>query len=290
MNPALENMLSRYTIRTQAEADYALREILQEICLVGIWRAKLFEHMAFYGGTALRILYGLDRFSEDLDFTLLKPKATFNWDPFAKTIEQELESYGFSVSLQQKEKSFESSVQSAFLKTNTLTALLKVGGCNSFLKGVHPQANLKIKVEVDTNPTLGFKTKQHYLTDPLPIPILTVDESDLFASKLHAALYRTWKKRVKGRDWYDLIWFIRRKIPLNFPFFKKCLLHLESEEYPEKIQAGNLIECILERLKGIDREALIADVRPFVKDPHILSTWDFDFFKFWIQKIEIFER
>ena len=86
MNPALETMLNRYTIQSQAEADYALREILQEICLVGIWRAKLFEHMAFYGGTALRILYGLDRFSEDLDFTLLKPQASFNWKPFAKTI------------------------------------------------------------------------------------------------------------------------------------------------------------------------------------------------------------
>ena len=289
MNPALETMLNRYTIHTQAEADYALREILQEICLVGIWRAKLFEHMAFYGGTALRILYGLDRFSEDLDFTLLKPQASFNWKPFAKTIEQELEAYGFTVSLQQKEKSFDSSVQSAFLKTNTLTALLKVRGGDLMVKGIHPQANLKVKVEVDTNPTLGFNTRQHYLTDPLPIPILTVNESDLFACKLHAALYRTWKNRVKGRDWYDLIWFIRRKISLNFTFFKKCMVHLASEPYPERIQADNLVDCILQRLKEINRESLIADVRPFVKDPQILSTWDFDFFKFWIEKIEIFE-
>ena len=175
------------------------------------------------------------------------------------------------------------------LKTNTLTALLKVRGGDLMVKGIHPQANLKVKVEVDTNPTLGFNTRQHYLTDPLPIPILTVNESDLFACKLHAALYRTWKNRVKGRDWYDLIWFIRRKIPLNFTFFKKCMLHLASEPYPERIQADNLVDCILQRLKEIDREALIADVRPFVKDPQILSTWDFDFFKFWIQKIEIFE-
>ncbi len=146
-NPILKTMLEKYSIETQIEMDRAIREILQEICLVGMWRAKFFESAAFYGGTALRILYGLDRFSEDLDFTLLKPNQDFSWAPFASTIKAELQSYGFSIDFKPKQKMFDSPIKSAFLKTDTQTALLKVGIPDIKMKGIYPSAKLRIKVE-----------------------------------------------------------------------------------------------------------------------------------------------
>src|SRR6516165_12760038 len=91
MNPALETLLKRYKCETRAQYERALKEILQELALVGLWRSRFFEHAAFYGGTALRILYGIDRFSEDLDFTLLTPSEHFSWHPFLRAIIDELE-------------------------------------------------------------------------------------------------------------------------------------------------------------------------------------------------------
>src|SRR5579885_1376730 len=127
MNDAIRRMLQRYKTTNRVDTERALREILQEVTLVGLWRGKFFEHAAFYGGTALRILYGLDRFSEDLDFTLLDNKHPFDWSLFERNVTEELSSYGFEVSFAEKKKSAETAVQSAFLKTNTRHALLQIG-------------------------------------------------------------------------------------------------------------------------------------------------------------------
>src|ERR1700688_1605058 len=97
MNSAIKQMLGKYECRSLQEHDQALREILQEIALVGLWRGKFFEHAAFYGGTALRILYGLDRFSEDLDFSLLAPSPDFNLARYTASLEEELLAFGFNV-------------------------------------------------------------------------------------------------------------------------------------------------------------------------------------------------
>jgi predicted nucleotidyltransferase component of viral defense system len=119
MNEIIQGMLKKYAPRSPMEHERALCEILQEIALVGLWRGKFFEQAAFYGGTALRILYGLDRFSEDLDFTLLHPNAHFTWSHYAKSLVEELQAYGFNVELIEKKKSIESAIKSAFLKTKT---------------------------------------------------------------------------------------------------------------------------------------------------------------------------
>jgi predicted nucleotidyltransferase component of viral defense system len=156
MNNALEQMLKRYQCRSFHEHEQALREILQEIALVGLWRGKFFEHAAFYGGTALRIFYNLDRFSEDLDFTLLTPNPHWSWQPFGEVIRNELASFGFDVSFVEKEKTTQTAVKSAFLKTPTVQELLKIGVHSTFLKGVHPDTLIRIKVEIDTDPPSGF--------------------------------------------------------------------------------------------------------------------------------------
>src|SRR5437764_8723275 len=169
MNEIVQAMLQKYSPKSPIEQERALCEILQEITLVGLWRGKFFEHAAFYGGTALRILYGLDRFSEDLDFTLFKADVNFKWTPYSKAVVDELHSYGFEVELVEKKKSVDSAVKSAFLKTNTVESLLKIGTLESSLKGIHPETLLRIKVEIDTDPIPGLQVKNQYIRAPIPV-------------------------------------------------------------------------------------------------------------------------
>ena len=282
-------MLQKYIIRSRNDALRALREILQEIVLLGIWRAKLFEHLGFYGGTALRILYGLNRFSEDIDFTLLERNKTFVWGPFASTIEAELKAYGFDFELQQKKKSFITAVESAFLKTNTLKALLHVGIPHDLFHGFHPDSMLKIKVEVDTDPVLGFRTTQQMLSQPLPIPVTTIELSDLFASKLHAALFRAWKNRTKGRDWYDVVWYISKGIPLNLSYFEKCLKNHQPLPSQLPLTLDSLKDLIIGKIDTLDMDAVKADVGFFIRDNEraLIDAWNKDYFISWIKKIKI---
>lgn len=287
MSRVLEQMLEKYDLSDSHSIHRAIREVLQEIVLTGIWRAKLFEHMAFYGGTALRILYGLDRFSEDIDFSLLKPNPDFKWAPFAKTIENELKGFGFDFTLEQKEKSFSSDVQSAFLKTNTLQAMLKVGINKDLTFGIHPDTILKIKIEVDTDPVLGFRTQQEMLRNPIAIPITTIVKPDLFASKMHAALYRAWKNRVKGRDWYDVIWYIRNKVPIGLKHFTECLEKNfpGKENVPKDLSA--LKNLITKKIDTLDIDSAKKDILPFVRDTEAIDLWDKDYLKYWIERLEL---
>ncbi len=286
MNESVKTMLQKYSPKSPFEQERALREILQEIALVGLWRGKFFEHAAFYGGTALRILYGLDRFSEDLDFTLSKADPHFQWTPYAKTIVDELQSYGFDVELVNKIKSKDSSIRSAFLKTNTVESLLKIGSRESHLKGMHPEAFLRIKVEIDTDPIPGFKIKNQYIKAPIPVSISTVVESDLFACKLHAALYRAWKNRIKGRDWYDIVWFIRKEIPLNLDYLSACMHSNGQLNQNELLTPERLAVFFYKRLETLDFELAKADIQSFLADSSQLREWSPDFFKYWFSQIK----
>lgn len=285
MNDSIKRMLQRYKTITRSDSERALREILQEITLVGLWRGKFFEHAAFYGGTALRVLYGLDRFSEDLDFTLLDNNRSFDWSLFEKNVVDELAGYGFEVSFIEKRKTQETAVQSAFLKTNTLNALLQIGIDGFFNSGVHPDALIRIKVEVDADPVLGFDVESVFLHEPLPVSIKTLKESSLFAGKAHAALYRAWKNRVKGRDWYDLVWFLRRDIPLNRHYFEECMRAKYELSKNESLTEENLKDLLNQRVEQIDLKSAIEDVRPFLKDPASLDLWSLEFFRHWIARL-----
>lgn len=286
MNETIQAMLQKYSPKSLMEQERALREILQEIALVGLWRGKFFEHAAFYGGTALRILYGLDRFSEDLDFTLFKPNAHFKWEPYAKTVIDEMRSYGFEVELTEKIKNLDTPIKSAFLKANTLESMLKIGALKVGLKGTHPETILRIKVEIDTDPIPGLKMKHHYIKDPIPVSIATIIESDLFACKLYAALYRAWKNRVKGRDWYDIIWFIRREIPLNLEYLSICMQNNNQLEKGQFLTQKKLNDIFSSRLATLNIEDAKLDVRPFLKDTSQLTEWSVDFFQYWFSQIK----
>ena len=202
MNPAIASMLERYERRSADDHVNALREILQEIALCGLWRAKFFEHAAFYGGTALRVLYGLDRFSEDMDFSLLAPADDFDLGPYCVAVEEELRAWGFPATLRVKRKTARSAIESAFLKANTRQLLLTIEA-GEIASAIHGRRELKVKLEVDTDPPPGFSTETKFLLQPIPFSVKTYDPPSLFAGKMHAVLCRGWGTRVKGRDWYE---------------------------------------------------------------------------------------
>lgn len=275
MNQAILAMLDKYKCRTKSDFENALKEIIQEVALVGLWRSKFFDHAAFYGGTALRILYELDRFSEDLDFTLLKPHKTFDLNPFLKAIETELSAFGLHMEVLKKSKSVDNQIQSAFLKGNTLKHLIEIGVPKNLLKNKSDEL-IKIKLELDTDPPPAFDTTTHFLLNPTPCSVRVVIEEDLFAGKMHALLCREWKTRVKGRDWYDLIWYVQRKVPLN-------LRHLEarmqqSGHLKEKLTPASFRERLKDRIATIHFNEAKKDVLPFIKSIHSLDLWGKDFF------------
>ena len=265
-------MLSRYECRSLHDHEQALREIFQEIALVGLWRGKFFEHAAFYGGTALRIFYNLDRFSEDLDFTLLVPRAQWRWSQYEDSIITELRSYGFDASFVEKEKRVQSAVKSAFLKETTVQELLKIG--------VRSDLMIRIGVEIDTDPPLRFESENRFLSQPVPVAIKCVNEASLFAAKMRSALFRVWKKHVKGRDWYDVVWFIRRKTPLRLSLFSE----LGGEK--NDLDRDAFLKMANERIDQLDIPAAIEDIVHFVRDGEsIRKTWSKDFFRHWLASI-----
>jgi len=184
MRDVVINMLQNYNCKTAGDYEQALREILQSIALLGLWRSKFFEHAAFYGGTALRILYGLDRYSEDLDFSLLRPKTDFRLDDYGNAIKTELKAFGFSAEYQPKSKKLDSQIQSAFINAETQKELVRLTGDIEIVRGIFAKKVLRIKLEIDTNPPLGFNTEMLTIRQPIPFPVRTYTLSDLFAGKM----------------------------------------------------------------------------------------------------------
>jgi predicted nucleotidyltransferase component of viral defense system len=271
MNDAVRQMIARHRPDTPADHIRALGDVLQELALLGLWRSKFYEHAAFYGGTALRVLHGLDRFSEDLDFSLLAPNPTFDLARYMAALETELSAFGFDVRAREKGGTTRrAAIQSAFLKTNTPEALTR---------SVHRDQVLTIKIEVDTDPPPGFETEVRYLLSPIPFAVRVYALPDLFAGKMHALLGRRWKTRVKGRDWYDLVWFAANHPELH-------LAHLEAR----MVQSGHwppggaltaaVWRTLLDRaIDALNIEQARADVLPFVPDPDALTLWSPAFFR-----------
>ncbi|MCL9823601.1 nucleotidyl transferase AbiEii/AbiGii toxin family protein [Helicobacter colisuis] len=215
----MEQMLKKYNPKSETELINALKEIFQEITLLGLYRGGFFNKAAFYGGTSLRILYGLERFSEDLDFSLLEKNKSFDMEKYFPSIVNEFEALGIEVSLNKKSKSNETNIESAFLKNDTSIHTLNIEAKG--LEDIHNGRRIKIKLEVDTNPPLKFQTKSKTLLLPMTFNIRTMTLPNLYAGKMHALLFRNWKTRVKGRDWFDFEWYVKNNIPLNLSFMSK---------------------------------------------------------------------
>lgn len=285
LNPSIAKMLDLYRDIPLSE-EQKMREILQQFALLGLARQNFFEHAAFYGGTALRILHGLDRFSEDLDFSLLKSNPNFNIAPYLEGLETELNAFGFDVEVNVKEKNHQTAILSAFLKTNTMNLLLAVQG-HVKRRDLHPETKIRIKMEIDTDPPMGFTLDTHVVLNPVPFNVVTFDKSDLFAGKLHAALCRQWKQRVKGRDWYDLIWFLREKIPLNLTHLSQRMQQLGNLEPGKELDDASLRDLLEKKIDQIDWERAKEDVAAFITNHEQLDLWSPTFFKQIIKRIVI---
>jgi len=278
MNEAVRQMLSAYEVRSVQDSLWALREVMQEIALLGLWRGKFFEKAAFYGGTALRVLYGLDRYSEDLDFSLLKKGDGFELGDYGESLMRELASFGFAVEIEGRKKQAQTAVQSAFLKADTRTQMITVEFERGLVQQIPRNQVLKIKLEVDTDPPPGFSTEVRYLLRPVPFAVRTFSLPDLFAGKMHAVLCREWKSRVKGRDWYDLVWFAAYHPELHLSHLEQRMRQTGHWEGPAPLTAGDLRDLLSTRVEKVDIDQIRREVEPFVKDAAALALWSKEFF------------
>jgi len=279
MHKAISKMLAKYDCRRLDDYVHALREILQEVALLGLWRAKFFEKAAFYGGTALRILYGLDRFSEDLDFSLLTPMADFDLGRYTSSLQKEIEAFGFDVWIEKRDKAILSPIQSAFLKADTRNQLLVIEAGKEIVRQLPKGQLLRIRLEVDTDPPSGFTTHTLYLLQPIPFAVRVFVVPDLFAGKLHAVLCRRWKNRVKGRDWYDLIWYAANHPELNLYHLEQRMRQTGDWQDKTPLTPDRFRLLMEEAVKNLDVNQARRDVIPFTRNPDALTVWSRDFFR-----------
>jgi predicted nucleotidyltransferase component of viral defense system len=279
MHEALAQMIAKYESGRLEDTMRALREIMQEIALLGLWRGKFFEKAAFYGSTAMRVLYGLDRFSEDLDFSLLKPTSRFDLTKYLAALQKELEAFGFDVRIEQRNKAVKSAVQSAFLKADTLNQLLVIETVEEILHEVPRGQVLKIKLEVETDPPPGFSTETKYLLLPIPFAVRAYALPDLFAGKMHAILCRRWKTRVKGRDWYDLVWYAANHPQLHLFHLEQRMRQSGHWKNKEALSPESFHTLMHDAIKRLSIDQARREVEPFVSNPDSLKIWSRDFFQ-----------
>jgi predicted nucleotidyltransferase component of viral defense system len=271
----IKEWIEEYNPQNEEEILSALREIMQEITLAGLSRTDFFEKAAFYGGTSLRIFYGLDRYSEDLDFSLLKRDSNFSIEPYFKAILDEFKSLGLTVTIKKKTK--KTAIDSAFLKAETIwqeVVLVDIIKDN----GVRSNKTLKIKIEVDRLPPSNFQTEEKLLLRPFSFYVKCFTKSSLFAGKVHALLFRTWKNRVKGRDWYDLEWYIKKGIPLDVNHF--LARAKDTKDWQEdNISKKQIIALLVAKIESVSFSSIKEDVVRFITNDEGLNIWSLEYFK-----------
>lgn len=263
-NEIYDNMLSRYDLTTEQNKRNAVFEVNQQVILAGLYNAGFFESAAFYGGTCLRIFHGLQRFSEDMDFSLLARDEAFDFSKYFQPIIDEFALVGREVEIKKKDKKSFGKVESAFLKDNT----------DVYDVMFQTEKSVKIKIEVDTFPPLNFKTEQKLLLQPHSFMTRCFTLPDLFAGKMHALVYRAWKNRVKGRDWYDFEWYVRHNVPLDFAHLAERCKQFDDEDITPELFKTKLKE----RLSSADIKQVKEDLLPFVRNPKELDIWSNDYF------------
>lgn len=279
MNSYIEQMLKPYKIENLYDQKNAMKEIIQEIVLCGLSRAGFFEQAAFYGGTALRIFYGLDRFSEDLDFSLRETNLDFDLSSYFPVLEKEVRSFGLNVTITEKQKTKESNIRSAFLKGNTKEHLLLFYTDADLSHGVPRDEVVKIKFEVDVNPPSRATYETKYRLLPAPYAVRLYDMPSLFAGKIHAVLCRAWQNRVKGRDLYDYVFYLSRGASVNREHLRERLLQNGYIQETSQCTLPEIKKMLCDRFDSIDYAQAKQDVIPFIHDPGSLNLWSADFFK-----------
>jgi predicted nucleotidyltransferase component of viral defense system len=266
----IKDWFDSYHAKTQDEVLKAKREIIQYIALSGLSRSDFFSKASYYGGTALRMLYGLPRFSEDIDFSLNYSDPNFSLKEYFPFIEKESILHDLEVELSIKEKIQPNDVESAFLKDNTEWNIISVHEKFS--------PTIKIKIEIDRNPPLFFETEPKLIIRPFSFYINTFKESYLFAGKMHAFLFREWKTRVKGRDWFDLEWYIKRGTPLNLRHLQERAVQSNHLNKDIILDRELLSKIIVEKISNTDLNMALIDIERFIQNPSDLDIWSKQYF------------
>ena len=263
-NEIFNQMLSAYDQTTEQQKRNAIFEVNQQIILAGLYNGGFFNEAAFYGGTCLRIFHGLQRFSEDMDFSLLAPNEDFDFTKYFQPIIDQFALVDRNVEIKKKDKKNFGKVESAFLKDNT----------DVYDITFQTEKSIKIKIEVDTQPPMSFHTEQKLLLLPESFMTRCFTLPCLYAGKMHALVYRAWKNRVKGRDWYDFEWYGRHNVPLNFTHLHERALQFNNED----ITKESFLEKLNEHLATTDINQVKADVLPFIRNPKEMAIWSNDYF------------
>lgn len=272
MNEVYQKMLSQYDLSTMQKRRNGIFEVNQQIVLAGLYHGGFFNHAAFYGGTCLRIFHGLQRFSEDMDFSLLKPDDNFDFKNFFQPIIDQFVIVGREVEITKKDKKSFGKVESAFLKDTT----------DVYDISFRTEKSIKIKIEVDTQPPLEFSTEHKLLLQPYSFMTRCFTLPCLFAGKMHALVFRSWKNRVKGRDWYDFEWYVRNRVPLNFKHLQERIRQFNGLI----VSQDEFLTMLKNKLATTNINQVKQDVMPFLKNPNELNIWSNDYFLQLSQMIE----
>jgi predicted nucleotidyltransferase component of viral defense system len=280
----MKEWIAEYNPQNEEETLAAIREIMQEIALAALSRTDFFKKAAFYGGTALRIFHGLDRYSEDLDFSLLETDPSFSLTPYFSAITDEFEALGIRVSIRKKDKRVKTPIESAFLKSETLWQELVLEDI-VVQHGISSNKSIKIKIEIDRVPPLGFDTEEKLLVQPFSFYVNCFSLSSLFAGKLHALLFRKWKNRVKGRDWYDMEWYIQKGITMNISHF--LMRASETNDWQEvSISKEQILDLLKDKINSVSFNAVKDDVRKFIRNDEQLKIWNAKYFYDLVEKMK----
>ena len=268
----IQQRLNEYEVKNAIEEEQAIKETIQEITLFGLWKAGFFDVAAFQGGTSLRVLYDLPRFSDDLDFILKEPDPDFDWSGYLKGLLEYLEEFGLKTEVKDKSR-MDQAVRKALLKDNSISNQLNL----SFYRGQKDQ-NLTIKLEIDINPPAGSGFEYSYLDFPTDFEVCHQDLSSNLALKIHALLCRPY---TKGRDWYDFNWYVRKKIKPNLPLLRAALIQDGPWKGQDlKINEDWVKQSLSQKISSIDWKGAATDIERFLSriEKDGLKMWNEQFF------------
>ncbi|MBN1670106.1 MAG: nucleotidyl transferase AbiEii/AbiGii toxin family protein [Kiritimatiellae bacterium] len=269
----IQERLAAYNCKSSLEEEQALREITQEIILAGLGRTDFFGCAGFQGGTCLRVFHSLNRFSEDMDFALCEADTEFALVPYLEQVCLELNAYGYEFEIDDRSKSSEA-VRKAFLKDDSVGKLLHL----DYRPQTGPMRKLRIKLEVDTNPPAGASYEMPVLDYPFPSAVRVFDLPSGFAGKIHALFCRDY---LKGRDWYDFVWYTARRVAINHRLLSAAL-NQQGPWRGQRVQTDDA--WCMAQLKAaigeLDCEQARRDVERFVKPRELpsLELWTREFF------------
>lgn len=259
-----EQLVANYNPQNETELVNAQRETMQKVALAGLERGGFFEHAAFYGGTCLRLIHGLRRYSEDMDFSLVEKNDSIHIENYFQPIVDEFTAMGLQVDIQKKDKKIFGRVESAFLKEDTEAYEIKF----------QTRKMMKVKIELDTNPPLLFQTERKLLAQPYAFSVRCFTLPDLYAGKMHALVYRAWQRRIKGRDWYDFEWYVNHGVALDYTHLQERIREFSGKVVSQE----EFMQVLRERLSTVDINMVKEDVLGYVESPRELDFWSNEYF------------